>query len=170
MHWKSNAILRPKVNGSGSIFFLDNLSDRDCMVVGLTTTFAVGAYHHWCCGFDSRSGWGVQHYVIKLSVICGRSVVFSGSSGFLHQYNWPPRYNWNIAESGVKHHQTKPICPWLPLPRFDIMWSPSLFLMWQGVIYIPLLFLPGSLIQIYKPKSRKTWIELNYGARIIICL
>jgi hypothetical protein len=23
--------------------------------------------------------------------------------GFLHQYNWPPRYNWNIVASGVKH-------------------------------------------------------------------
>jgi hypothetical protein len=21
-------------------------------------------------------------------------------------YNWPPRYNWNIVESGVKHHKT----------------------------------------------------------------
>ena len=29
---------------------------------------------------------------------------FSGYSGFLHQYNWPPRYNWSIVESGVKHH------------------------------------------------------------------
>ena len=36
------------------------------------------------------------------------SVVFSGSSGFLHQYNWSPRYNWNIVESGVKHHKDKP--------------------------------------------------------------
>jgi hypothetical protein len=35
-----------------------------------------------------------------------RSVVFFGSSSFLHQKNWPPRYNWNIVESGVKHHQT----------------------------------------------------------------
>ena len=46
-----------------------------------------------------------------MSVTCDRSVVFSGSSGFLHQYNWPPLYNWNIVESGVKHHkpnQTKP--------------------------------------------------------------
>jgi hypothetical protein len=33
-------------------------------------------------------------------------VVFSGYSGFLHQLNWPARYNWNIVESGVKHHQT----------------------------------------------------------------
>jgi hypothetical protein len=25
-------------------------------------------------------------------------------SGFLHQWNWPPRYNWNFVESGVKHN------------------------------------------------------------------
>jgi hypothetical protein len=43
-----------------------------------------------------------------LSVTCDRTVVFSGSSGFLHQSNLPPRcpHNWNIVESGVKHHQT----------------------------------------------------------------
>jgi hypothetical protein len=33
-------------------------------------------------------------------------VVFSRYSGFLHQKNWPPRYNWNIVESGIKHHKT----------------------------------------------------------------
>jgi hypothetical protein len=32
---------------------------------------------------------------------------FSRSSGFLHQSNWPSRYNWNIVESGVKHHKKK---------------------------------------------------------------
>jgi hypothetical protein len=32
-------------------------------------------------------------------------MVFSWYSGFLHQWNWPPRYNWNIVESGVKHHK-----------------------------------------------------------------
>jgi hypothetical protein len=37
---------------------------------------------------------------------CDRSVVFSRSSGFLHQCNWPPRYSWNIVENDVKHHQT----------------------------------------------------------------
>ena len=42
----------------------------------------------------------------SLSVTCDRFVVFSGSFGFLHQYNWLPRYNWNIVESGVKHYQT----------------------------------------------------------------
>jgi len=34
------------------------------MVVGFTTTYAISAYHHWCCEFESRSGQGVQHYVI----------------------------------------------------------------------------------------------------------
>jgi len=27
-----------------------------------STTYAIGAYHHWCCEFESLSGWGVQHY------------------------------------------------------------------------------------------------------------
>ena len=26
---------------------------------------SISAYHHWCCEFESRSGQGVQHYVIK---------------------------------------------------------------------------------------------------------
>ena len=39
-----------------------------------------------------------------MSVTCDRSVVFFGSSGFLH---WPPRYNWNIVESGIKTPSNK---------------------------------------------------------------
>ena len=43
-------------------------------------------------------------------------VFFSGFSGFLHQQNWPPRCNWNIVESGFKHHNpnpnTNPINSW----------------------------------------------------------
>ena len=45
---------------------------------------------------------------IGLSVTYGRSVVFSGYSGFLQQLNWPPQYNWNMAESGVKHPNPNP--------------------------------------------------------------
>jgi hypothetical protein len=52
---------------------------NDLMVVGFTTTYAISAYHHWCCEFESRSGWGVHHYVIKF-VSDLRQV-----SGFLHQ-------------------------------------------------------------------------------------
>jgi hypothetical protein len=45
----------------------------------------------------------------RLAMTCGRSVVFCGYSGFLHRLNWPPRYNWNMVESGVKHHTPNPI-------------------------------------------------------------
>jgi hypothetical protein len=40
-----------------------------------------------------------------------KSVVFSGYSGFLHQENWLPWYNWNIVESGIKHHNPN-LNPW----------------------------------------------------------
>jgi hypothetical protein len=68
------------------------------MVVGFTTTYAISAYHHEWCEFESRSRQGVQYYVIKF--VSDRSVVFSGSSSFLYLENWLPRYSWNIVESG----------------------------------------------------------------------
>jgi hypothetical protein len=52
---------------------------RDHMVVGFTTTYAICAHHHWCCEFESRSGRGVQHYVIKFVSN------FPQVRGFLHQ-------------------------------------------------------------------------------------
>ena len=85
------------------------------MVVGYTTIYAIGAYHHWCCEFESRSWQGVQHYVIKF-VSDLRQV-----GGFLHQCNLPPRYSWNIVESGIKHHQennqTNKLIVWNIVPR-----------------------------------------------------
>ena len=50
------------------IFFFWQLRSRrvrDRTVVGFTTTYAISVNHHWCCEFESRSGRGVQHYVIK---------------------------------------------------------------------------------------------------------
>ena len=47
----------------------------------------------------------IQHYVIKLVCDLRHLCVFFW---VLHQYNWPPLYNWNIVESGVKHHNPKP--------------------------------------------------------------
>ena len=43
-----------------------------------------------------------------MSVNCDRWVVFSRYSNFLHQLNRPPRYSWNMVESGVKHHNLNP--------------------------------------------------------------
>ena len=44
----------------------------------------------------------------SLSLTCDRSVAFYGYFYFLHQETWLPRYNWNMVESGVKHHNTNP--------------------------------------------------------------
>jgi hypothetical protein len=83
---------------------------RDPMVVGFTITYAISAYHYWCCELESRSGRGVQHYVIKfvsdLRHVGGFLWVFRFPST---NNKWPPRYCWNIVESGVKHHTSKPI-------------------------------------------------------------
>jgi len=51
---------------------------RDHIVVGFTTTYVIRADHHCCCEFESRSGRGVQHYVIKFV------------SGFLRVLRFPP--------------------------------------------------------------------------------
>ena len=57
---------------------------RDRMVVGFTTTYAINVYHQRCCKFESRSGRGVQHYVIKF-VSDMRQI-----GGFLRVLRFPP--------------------------------------------------------------------------------
>ena len=37
-------------------FFIVRRRGRDRMVVGFTTTYAIGVYHHWCCGIDPAQG------------------------------------------------------------------------------------------------------------------
>jgi hypothetical protein len=65
------------------------------------TTYVISAYHHYRCEFELRSGEFIPYNIMLLSlwVTFGRSVVFTGYSGFLHQI---------IVESGVKHHKLKP--------------------------------------------------------------
>jgi hypothetical protein len=53
-------------------------------VVAFTTTYAIGAYHGWCCEFEFRSGQDVQHHVIKF-VSDMRHVC-----GFLQVLRFPP--------------------------------------------------------------------------------
>jgi hypothetical protein len=52
---------------------------------------------------DQGEVYNIMWY--RLSVTCDRSVIFSGSSGFIHQQNWPTWYSLNIIESGIKHHE-----------------------------------------------------------------
>ena len=58
--------------------------------------------------FESRSWWGgVTRYNVvwyTLSVTCDRSMVYPGTLVSSTKQNWPPRCNWHIVVSGVKHH------------------------------------------------------------------
>ena len=69
---------------------------KQCLSVHIITDFVS----------SNLDQWEVYIMWLSLSVTCDRSVISSRSSGFLYKYNWPPRYNWTIVESGVKHHQT----------------------------------------------------------------
>jgi hypothetical protein len=82
------------------------------MLVGFTSTYAIGAYHHWCCEFEIRSWSGVQHYVIKFVGDLRQVGVFLRVVWFPPPKNRPPRYNWNIVGSGIKHHKAKPSQTW----------------------------------------------------------
>jgi hypothetical protein len=44
-----------------------SLIDRDRMVVGFTTTYAISPYHHKRCEFEPHWGevYSIKHYVIK---------------------------------------------------------------------------------------------------------
>jgi len=52
-------------NRDSFIIIIRGRRGRDRIVVGFTTTYAISAYHHWCCEFESRWERRVQHYVIK---------------------------------------------------------------------------------------------------------
>ena len=58
---------------------------RDRMVVRFTTAYVISAHHHCCYVFESRSGRGVQHYVIKFVSDLRQVSDFVGSTGLLHQ-------------------------------------------------------------------------------------
>jgi hypothetical protein len=68
--------------------------DRDRMVVGFTTTYAINAHHRWYCEFESRSGRGVQHYVIKFVSD------LDGGSGQNHR---PAASRWQNLSHNVEH-------------------------------------------------------------------
>ena len=72
------------------------------MVVGFTTTYGISAYHHWCCEFESRSGRGVHHSVIKVCHWLATGRWFSPGPSVSSSN----KTDWNIVESGVKHHET----------------------------------------------------------------
>jgi hypothetical protein len=85
------------------------LSSRYRMVVGLTNTYAISAYQHWCCEFKSRSSevYSIQHYMIKfvsdLRQVGGflRGLRFPPPIKLTSTICWLPQYNWTIVQSGL---------------------------------------------------------------------
>ena len=76
------------------------------LVVGFTTSYAISAYRHWCCEFESRSGRDVQYYVIKYV-----SDLRQGG-GFLRVLQFPPPIKLtlnNINQSKLNHYQKRGI-------------------------------------------------------------
>ena len=59
----------PQLFGSylGCLYIKNFRGCRGRMVVGFITTYAISAYHHWSCEFESCYGkvYSIQHYVIK---------------------------------------------------------------------------------------------------------
>ena len=107
---------------------------RDGMVVVFPTTCAINAYHHWCCMFEFRSWQGVLDTTLCDQVCQWLATCrwfFYGHFGFLHQWNWPPRYNWNIIESGVKHHN-----PNAEIAPKSIALGNSLFSVKPNVVFV----------------------------------
>ena len=73
-------------NCNGIIISSGGRRGHDRMVVGYTTNYAISAYHHCCCEFESPSGRGVQHYVIKFV----SDFQFRQVGGFLRVLRFPP--------------------------------------------------------------------------------
>jgi hypothetical protein len=78
------------------------------LVVAFTTTCAISAYQS--CEFKSHSWRGVVDTTL-CNIVCQW---LAAGGGFLRvprfppPIKWPPCYNWNIVESGIKHHNPNP--------------------------------------------------------------
>jgi hypothetical protein len=77
------------------------------MVVGFTTTYAISAYHHWCCEFESVRGVQFCDKVCQWLAI-GRWFspgpwVFSTNKTDLHDIT---EILLKVALNSIKHKQT----------------------------------------------------------------
>ena len=99
----------------------------DRMVIGFTTTYAISA--HIITKVVTPNPvhgevYSIQHYVTKFVSKLRQVGGFSLVLWFPPPINWPPRYNWNIVESGVKHHKPSQFdYPLFPLFLYICTWS-----------------------------------------------
>jgi len=72
--------------------------------------------------------YSIQHYVMKF-VSDWRQV-----GGFLRVLQFPPRYNWNIVESCVKHRKPKPKRFWKTFIRYSHLRKQQLYILQQIIL------------------------------------
>jgi hypothetical protein len=80
---------------------------RDHMVVRFATTYAISAYHHWSCEFESHSWRGVLDTTLcdKVGQWLATGWRFSPGAPVCSTNNTD---RWNIVESGVNHKNPNP--------------------------------------------------------------
>jgi hypothetical protein len=83
------------------------------------------------CDEKSHNMWPPYLHPYTITLHCGNHTVhyFLTFVGFLHQGNWPPRYNWNICENALNT-----ITLILTLILFLTIFGWILELFWQCVI------------------------------------
>ena len=75
------------------------------VIFGLTTTYAISAFHNLSSNPAHSEMYSIKYYMIKC---------VSDFRGFLRILWFPPtikltpRYKWNIVKGGVKHHNPNP--------------------------------------------------------------
>jgi len=77
---------------------------RGRMVVEFTTTCAISTYHHYRCELETHSSDTTLFDKVCQWLTAGRWFT-PGTLVSSTNKTDPPRYNWNIVKSGVKHHK-----------------------------------------------------------------
>jgi hypothetical protein len=93
----------------------------------------------------------------SLPVTCGRSVVFSGYSCFLYQWNWPPRCGWNIVWSGIKPHNHNTILD-------TVVRSINIFILLPSWSFLNIMIF-SSMERMFFTRLRKKCLKIPYQDR-----
>ena len=91
-----------------SLIYSRGRRGRDRMVVGFTSTCPISAYYNNGCEFEPRWWRGVLDTTLWNKVcqwFAGGRWFSPGTSVPSTNKTEPPRYSWNIVESGVTHHK-----------------------------------------------------------------
>ena len=82
-------------------------------------------------------------------------MVFTRYSAFLHQQHWPSRFNWNIVESAIKHHN----------PNANPNRNTSIFMTWGTTVLIFMTW--GTTVLIFMTWGITVLIFMTWGTTVL---